>query len=173
MALISTTYCTIHDVERKLSAYGVTAWSDHDDDGTRDVDVIEDAINQATEEMNAYLFEQYTESDLAGSTLVNRWCVTVSIYFLCSNRGNPIPDSIAREWERLMDPEEGILVRVKHGRYDIPRLNKRADMRPTWSNQRVDRRWYDSTVRVTKTNSSDAPTELTQDATRDYPAVFD
>jgi phage gp36-like protein len=171
MPLLSTTYCTVAEVQRFLSTVGAVAYADHDDDGVADTDVIEDCINQATEEIDGYAGQRHTQAALAGSSLVTRWCVIIASYFLAIRRGNPPPESLALEFNRILDPDSGMLARVATGKYQLPRVALRADLRPTWSNLRIDRRWPNSKIRVTRANSSDAATELEQDHSTEYPSV--
>lgn len=173
MTLISTALCTQPQLERYLSANGVLDYADHDEDGTADVGVVDDSINQATEELLMLLEQRYTAADLKTSTLVNRWAVKVSAYFHCQLRGNPPPMAIASEFERILDTTNGLAAMVSNGLRQLPGLALRDDLRPTMSNLTIDRRWNRSTVRVTPQNSSTPPTKLTQDTTRDFPTVFD
>lgn len=170
MPLLATTYCSVADVKRLFSSAGVDAYADHDGDSSADTDVVEDCINQATEEIDAYARQRYTQSGLSGSTLINRWCTTLAVYFLCMRRGNTIPDAIATETERILDPDKGLLSRLAAGNYHLPGVAMRADMRPSWSNLRIDRRYPRSKTRVTRTNSSDSPTKLTRDFEENYPS---
>ncbi|MGH9932600.1 MAG: phage protein Gp36 family protein [Pyrinomonadaceae bacterium] len=169
MALVSPAYCDLSDVERLFSSYGVTAYSDHDGDGQADSEVVNDCINQATEEINLYCQQWYEPADLDNSTLINRWCTVMATTFLCERRGNPVPESLQAEFARIAEKLERILA----GTLKIPGLAMRDDMRPSYSNLTVDRRYQRSRIRVTRQNSSDAPTRLTQDATLDIPTVFD
>ena len=105
----------------------------------------------------------YHQADLATSELVTRWCVVISARFLCQRRGNVVPQVIEEEFIRLTDPDRGMLRRIAHGERELPGLDLRDDMRPTWSNLTIDRRYRWSKVRVTQENSSDAPTVLDQD----------
>jgi len=158
MPLLSTTYCTVSEVQRFLSTVGAVAYADHDDDGVADTDVIEDCINQATEEIDGYAGQRHTQVALTGSSLVTRWCVIIASYFLAIRRGNPPPESLALEFNRILDPDSGMLARVAAGKYQLPRV-------------RIDRRWPNSKIRVTRANSSDAATELEQDHSTEYPSV--
>jgi phage gp36-like protein len=173
MTMLTVTHlCEEADLERLLSPYGVEAFSDHDQTGAPDTGVVDDCIDQASEELIMYLHERYEESVLATSPLVKRWATTVAAYFLCQRRGNPVPDILATEFQRIMDPETGLAFQVAEGKRQIPGLPSRCDMRPTFSNLKVDRRYPTSKTRVTRVNSSDAPTKLTQDWRQDYP-VYD
>jgi phage gp36-like protein len=165
MTLIATTkLCTQADMERLLSVYGVQAFSDHEQTGVADVDVVVDCIDQASEEILMYLHERYLEADLQTSPLVNRWATVVAATFLCQRRGNPVPDSLQSEWVRIMDPVAGLCHQISNGTRALPGIPLRCDMRPSFSNLRVDRRFLNNKTRVTKSNSSDSPTTLRQDA---------
>ena len=126
MTLISPVYCTQLEVERYLSETAVDDFADHDGDGLDDVNVVDDCINQATEEIDLYATQRYTQTQLATSTLINRWCVVMAARFLCQRRGNPVPASLEDEWNRLTDPTVGKLVLVAHGRLQLPGVALRA-----------------------------------------------
>ena len=72
MGLLTTTYCTVAELQRYLSTNAVTDFADHDDDGSADTDVVEDCINQATEEIDLYCRELHTQAQLATSELIPR-----------------------------------------------------------------------------------------------------
>lgn len=163
MTLLSTVYCTEAELIRYLSTNAVTDFADNDDDGTADTGVVDDCINQATEEIDLYLTQRYTQAVLSASQLVNRWCVTLAARFLCIRRGNSVPDVIEREFERVAGSPDGMLAQISDRKRDLPGSALRADLRPTWSNVVVDRRHKYSTLRVTTPNSSSASTALTQD----------
>lgn len=173
MALLADVYCTEAEVIRFFSANGVTDHADHDDDGTADVGVVDDCINQAKVELDLFLLERYDETTLVASNLVNRWSVVVATRFLCQRRGNVVPDSIEREWTRLTDPRDGLLVRISEGQINLPGSALRADLRPSFSNLTIDQRHRRNTVRVTPTNSTDAPTALEQHTIQEVPRVIE
>lgn len=161
MPLQTTVYCSIAELQRFMSSDATTDAADHDADGTADTDVIEDCINQATDEIDLYARQQHTQAQLATSTLITRWCIVMSARFLQERRMNVVSDSVAVQWDRIIENLE----KVADNRLQLPGLAKRDDMRPTWSNLKIDRRFRHSKIRVTQTNSSSAPTKLTQDAT--------
>lgn len=173
MPLISPAYCSESQVERYLSSQGVIDFADHDEDGTANVEVVNDCINQATEEMDLYLRQRYTQDILGTSKLVERWATVLAARFLCQRRGNPVPASLEGEYERIANPDGGLLARIADGSRQLPGLALREDLRPTMSNVDIDRRYQRSTVRVSRQNSSDAPTKLTQDQSIDYPQRYD
>jgi hypothetical protein len=137
------------------------------------VGVVDDCINQATEEIDLYARQRYDQAQLATSTLINRWSVVIAARFLCQRRGNPVPDSIESEWLRIADPTDGLLLLISKGKRQLPGIPLRADLRPTWSNLAVDRRYQRSTIRVTETNSSDAATDQSRDSKVEYHTGWD
>ena len=161
MPLQTIVYCSIAELDRFMSSAATDDFADHDADGTADTDVIEDCINQATDEIDLYARQQYTPAVLATSTLITRWCVVMAARFLQERRMNVVSESIVVQWDRII----ANLEKVAENRLQLPGLAKRDDMRPTWSNLKIDRRFRHSKIRVTQTNSSNAPTKLTQDAT--------
>lgn len=168
MALISNALCTVAEVKRKVGDDVVLAWADHDEDHVNDTDVIEDAINQATEELLLYLGQRYSDAGLAGSTIVNRWCVTLACYFLSTSRGNSPSEWLEAEFQRLMEK----LPKVQNGTQPLPGVSLSQNLMPTMSNLTIDQRWRHSKIRVTP-NSSVPPTTLSQDTTYEGPAILD
>jgi len=156
-------------MEQKIGIAAVIAHSDHESTGSAVTLVIADAINQATEEINFYARHRYSATALAGSTLITRWATTLACYFLMQNRGNPEPFSLSNEFDRIMKN----LAMVGKGSQRLPDVAFENDMRPTMSNRRIDRRYKTDTVRVTRQNSTDAPTKLTQDRAEIYPSSLD
>ena len=152
-------------MERLFSAYGVTAFSDHDEDGLADDLVVSESIAAASAEILIHLNNRYLQADLVQSPLVRRWATVGALWFLCQNRGNPVPESLSLAWERLIDDQNGTIPKIGRGLNQLPGLQLRYDSRPSFSNLRIDRRWPNSKTRVTPTNSSDAPTTLSQKKT--------
>lgn len=173
MTLLSIVYCTEAEVQRYLSTNAVTDFADHDADGSADTGVVDDCINQATEEIDFYCREKHSQTQLATSELVSRWCVVMAARFLCQRRGNVVPDSIESEFQRITDADAGFLARVASGKRSIPGISLRDDDRPTWSNLIIDRRYRRSKVRVTRANSADAPTQMTQDRKEEYVGYYE
>jgi phage gp36-like protein len=161
---VATVYCTLDDMERKFSSSGVVEFADHDDDGTADTGVVDDAIQQATEEINLYAMQHYSAAGLASSSLINRWCTVLAVAFLCLNRGNPIPVAIQAEYERIMLNLE----RVRTGEMRLPGVAYRDDTRPTISNLEVDRRYRHNPIRVNGNSSTDAPSVVRRNMVEDY-----
>lgn len=162
---MSTNYCAAEDVERLFSTAGVLAFSDPDQDGTEDTGVLDDCIEQASDEITLLIHDRYEESALAANRMVTRWATTLATYFLCQRRGNPVPETLQTEFTRIIK----LLTQIGQGLQNIPGVPLRCDLRPTWSNLTADRRYRRSKTRVTRTNSSDPPTRLTQDSVDSYP----
>lgn len=171
MPTVSPVYCVQADMERLFSVYGLTAFSDHEETGVIDEDVIDDCINHATEEINRFAMVRYSAAGLATSSLINGWCTMLAVVFLCHHRGNPVPESLQREFERIMEA----LVAVATGGVGgyLPGVALRADMRPSMSNLQIDRRYRHSTARVVKVNSTDQTTVLGQNEVNEIPIVYD
>jgi Mu-like prophage protein gp36 len=155
---VVTVYCTEADMQRLFSAAGVQSFGDHEQTGAPVDDVTDDCIDQATEEINLFCRQYYLAADLANSTLINRWCTVLSVYFLCQRRGNPVPESIQAEFERIML----YLERVRTGEMKLPDVPYAANLSPSFSNMTVDRRFPASRVRVEQRSSDGIPSALTQ-----------
>jgi phage gp36-like protein len=168
VGLLDTTYCTVTELRRYLSAQGVTDFADHNQDGAADSQVVADSINWATQEIDMLALMRYSVTGLTGSNIIGKWCIVMSAYFLCQRRANPVPNSILNEFERITGMPDGLLTKISDGRMQLPGVPLRADLSPSFSNLTVDRRWPHSTIRVTRENSSDSPTELTQDVHRHH-----
>jgi hypothetical protein len=150
----------------------VVAFADHDGDGIEDSGVVDDCIQRASDEILLYLHDRYENAVLATVNLVRRWAAVGAACYLCETRNNPPPESLRAQWDRLIQEPDGLIVRIGAGHQNLPGVELRYDSRPSFSNLRVDRRWPTSKTRVTRVNSSDAPTTLTQDHTIE-PAGFD
>ena len=132
-------------MERLFSAAGITAFSDHEQTGETDEDVVQDAIYDASEEILGAVFNRYEPEQVARSRVVRTWATFLACYYLCLRRGNDYPASWSTEIERIRAELE--LIRHGKGLRGIP---LRADLRPTWSNLQIDRRWPRSKVRVVR-----------------------
>ena len=171
--LVSNAYCTIPQLIRWASSQGIENWADHQEDGNEDHYVVSDAINRAVSEMNLYLLVRYDAATLAAENIVQHWCVIIASYFLSQTRANSPSEGLKQQFDRLMNPQDGILSQVASGKIQLAELPMRSDLRPTMSNVDVDRRYHRSTIRVTRANSSRVTTNLTQDKDHSFPGVFD
>lgn len=141
MPLDSPVFCTVAELTRFLSSAGIVSFGDHDQSGTADTDVVEDAINAATAEIASFGNMWYSPASMATSRLIMRWCVIMSAYNLCMTRGNGVPKSIAAEFERITDPDRGFLVKLQKGQLQLPGIAMRAQNSPSMSNISLER-WH-------------------------------
>ena len=150
-------YCVQADIERLLSVNGVTAFADHDQDGIAETGVVADVIEAAQGEIDLFCRGRYSEDGLESSALVTRWATVLSAAYLCELRGNPIPDSIQRAANRIL---EVLLPQIQNGVLNLPGLAFGNDLRPAMSNLTIDRRFARSKLRVTKVNSTNQVREM-------------
>ncbi|TWU22457.1 hypothetical protein Pla52o_35130 [Novipirellula galeiformis] len=163
-------YCTADDLNRYLSADGVTAFSDHDDDGFGDSGIVDDCIGRASREIDASALRRYEESRLVGNATLNDWAVVMACRSLCLRRGNMPPESLEMEFHRIVDPDTGFLARLASGRYKLPGLPQKPGNEPTFSNLTVDRRYRNERIRVVRQSSSPEPSTRERDEAKS--AVF-
>ena len=71
------------DMVRYMSLAGVIAFSDHEQTGEENDDVIDDCREQATDELIGQLLKLYEPAELAKSRLVTRWATVLACYYLC------------------------------------------------------------------------------------------
>jgi phage gp36-like protein len=166
MPLGANVYCSINEVERIISAAGVVSFADHDQSGTSDSDVVEDCINQACDELDRYLLQRYTQAGLLTSSLVNRWAAKVAVYFLCQLRGNPVPESIQAEFDRILKEPDGAAILAAKGNPPLPGVPLAAFMAPTFANMRVDRAYGTKSIRRQPESSGTDTTTLPRDNAR-------
>lgn len=150
-------YCTQAEIERFLSVQGVINMADHDEDGVIESGVVDDAIAEATGEIDLHCRGRYSAAGLATSAIVNNWAVTIAASALCELRGNTVPDSLVRKVTRIL---EKLLPDVQAGKLNLPGLAFANDSRPAMSNLTVDRRYGRSKVRVTRINSTNHVREV-------------
>lgn len=150
-------YCTQTEIERFLSSAGVVAMADHDEDGVVDSGVVADAIAEADGEIDLFCRGRYSAAGLATSTVVVNWSITLAAAALCELRGNPVPDSLQRKANRIL---EVLLPQIQEGKLTLPGIAFGNDLRPAFANLAIDRRFARSKVRVTQVNSSNQVREM-------------
>jgi phage gp36-like protein len=164
---LAHTYTDRAAVERLLSAAGVRRRLDDGGDGQADAAesaALDDAIADATETVNYYLFSKYLPARLAASPWVWRRATVLAAYALAQRRGNPAPEPLAERAERAVEELEALA----DGPRVLPGVPLRMTLAPTWSNVRVDptRNWR--VIRVERGRSS--PSRLPQ--TPDWGEAF-
>lgn len=163
---MATEFTTHARMVRKLSQFGVTEWTDHNEVGEVDTTVENDAIYRATDEVLLHTDSRYDQESLAASRLVQAWATTIACYFLGFNRGMVPPDGLQIEFDMIMSD----LRAVANGKFGLP-ITMRADLRPSMSNREVDRRFRRRTVRVVKESSTVDFSILPRDWAVDYPTL--
>jgi hypothetical protein len=169
MALMSQCLTSHAEMERCFSSHGVTAFADHDRTGFRDDDVVDDCADEGSYEVLNYAGQRYSHTGLFGHVTARQWATLIACRLLTIRRGNPAPESFEIEFARIME----LLALIPSGKYKLFGLGERADLRPSMSNVVVDRRHRHSTIRVTRPNSTDAPTALSQDHQIEGPVAYD
>jgi len=161
-------FCEKTDLVKLMSLSGVIAFSDHEQTGEENDDVIDDCREQATDEIIGWLLKLYEPTELAKSRLVTRWATVLACYYLCRTRGNPVPDSIHEAYDKLT-ADGGTISKVLDGQFYIPDIARRGVSVPAFSNMTVDRRYRREKVRVIKSISSDISSKLDQDFAPEVP----
>lgn len=162
-------FCEKDDMVRYMSLAGVIAFSDHEQTGEENDDVIDDCREQATDELIGQLLKLYEPAELAKSRLVTRWATVLACYYLCRTRGNPVPDSLHEAYDKLT-MDGGTLAKVLDNQFYIPDIARRGVSVPTFSNMTIDRRYRREKVRVIRSISSDISSKLDQDFAPEVPS---
>lgn len=154
---------TAEIMARKFGEYGLTSYGDHNPENgdsapvrqARIDAVVQDCVDQASAEIAMLAGQRYDLDDLAAHPIVIPWATTYAIYFLCQRRGNPMPQSLADEFNRVTANLEKIVA----GDIKLPGLDEITGMRPTVSNLVIDRRYVNDQVRVRST-TGETPSAL-------------
>jgi phage gp36-like protein len=168
-----TLYADRDDVERIWSQYGVMARADDDDD-LDDEDLNEEenvpfALSKGAADINVYLLQRYTVAVVQTSTWV-RWVNALfAAVELARRRGNPVPQPLLDEYNRLLE----ILKAIASGEMpfvtDTGLAPPEHDNTPFVSNLTVDTR-----PRRAKIRRVDATSTMQQgDRTRKQFSAFD
>src|SRR5262245_56091960 len=96
-------YCTLHDVQRLLSAAGINLRIDHDPAAYLT------AIDEGCREVDLYVGRLYPAEKLLGNPWVRHVTATMSAWWVCTYRGNPVPKGIQVRLDRYQKLLEGIL----------------------------------------------------------------
>lgn len=122
-----TTYCAAGDVQKILSATGVSLRVDDDADASLW------AREEAAVLINGYCQLLYSIAALAASTWVTRQSAWFAARELCRRRNNPVPQPLAEKCEALDERFEDI----RMGQFQIPDAPMRKANAPVLSQQRV------------------------------------
>ena len=170
MSLVAQAYLFTSetDIQQLMSVAGELARLDDNADG-----MVGDgsagylqAANYATSRAKFYLQQHYDEADLATSWLVNEWTTIIATHWICSRRGNPIPEVI----QSLMFGDGttnnrgcmGDMSDVRAKRAYIPDIAPRHLSRPSWSTLTLDGRYRLMQLRVQRPVSDQTPVSYPQ-----------
>lgn len=153
---ITWTYATPEDVTNFFGDTGVAAFAAHDLRGSDAT--LEDCIAQATDEINLYVLRRYEEDGVKTNRMLRQWCVVMSAVYLCERRGNPVPESLVAEYQRITEK----LPLIMRDEMRIPGVRLKGINVPMFSNMHIDRRYARRQQRVA-INSTNMPKERPQD----------
>lgn len=123
-----TNYCTVKNLQDRLSADGVALRTDDEPPG-----YLGSVVDEASATIDEYCGLQYDPVQMATSRIVKHWCADIAVMRLCERRGNPPPSSVEKRYDKLMERLE--LVRL--GQLPIYGLPVRRTAAPVMSNLRV------------------------------------
>lgn len=146
-----TLYCSRSDLESRLSTTGVSLRIDVD---PGDMTAI---LTRASVRVNEFLALLYDPANLAVSDWVKQQAISVALYYLCKRRANPVPGSIASDYEEACASMQA----VKLGADTIYDIAARRAAAPVLSNVRVKLAPTPHTV-VTPTRSTGKVTDYDQ-----------
>ena len=161
--MAATLLTTKEKLENYLSVRGLLSFSDHEECGEIDCEVVEAAIRRASGEIIGYIYPLYTVASLAGSVLVCDWATAVAAFYLTKTRGNTPPESLYEEYDRIMGKPDGLVWQTRKGNFLLECAKKQSHDTPTHSNVTVDRHRNQERIRVVRGSSSRVPTEAEQD----------
>ena len=137
----TATYCTITDIQNRLSATGVTLRTD-DTPPTSYGDVIDDA----SAEIEMYCLLRYGADQLAATRWIRHKCADIATYLLCERRGNAAPPGVAGKFDRAIAD----LQKIQAGSLKLADVPQRRRGVPTVSNMRPAMRPFPHAVVETK-----------------------
>lgn len=157
-AALDYLYTSTTEVNAVLSSTGTDLRLDDDQGGT--VDVTEAAVlsttivNEATAEVNDYLFQRYAPIKLNDSWSCRRATSIIAAVWVCQRRGNPVPASLEKEYERVIAKLEQIRDHI----LDIGGIAERESDQIGVSNVTIDSNYDVKQIRVQRSISDRTPT---------------
>lgn len=161
-AQLGALYCTKDDVDALLSISGEQLRLTDEGEAVPTVPeaayLAANGINYATSRVNFYCQGRYDSDQLAQSWLVNEWATIIATRWLCSRRGNPVPESIEAMYKSTIED----LQNVQAGVLFIPDIGQRNPSGPTWSNVIVRPEYEFRKIRVERPLSGEPPSSYPQ-----------
>jgi phage gp36-like protein len=159
---ITYLYTSRQEIERLIGYEGASAMTDDTLEGESEEDVWQDAIEQATDEINLFLEKWYDPSDMAENKWIRHQASWIAAYLLSQRRGNPA--LYERRYERILL----LLEEIHKGYRQVPRLPWKADFSPAMDNVVVDHRYHIDKIRVQGRISSTGTPVRPMDTTISY-----
>lgn len=147
---LAYTYTTQCEIDRIMSIPSREDYSEDDEDSltTLPSEVVNDAIVQATDEINVYCLRYYTESSLANNSYVRRIATWIACHLLTQRKGEQA------RYEGQYNKAIEWLTKVHDGAMQIPRIAQRSDLVPCHSNYVIDERFSKAKIRVQQETST-------------------
>jgi hypothetical protein len=92
------TYCTMADLQNRLSVEGVALRIDD-----VPLEVLGDVLTDAGTQVEEHCLLRYSPGALAASEWVHQRATDIAVVLLCERRGNPAPASAVRKHDRAME----------------------------------------------------------------------
>ncbi len=158
-------YCSLTDLYSRLSQTAVNLRIDDD------ASSIGPCQQEATNDIQAFCLPDYNANDLLSNANAAGWvndrAIDLAAYYLCARRGNPVPASVEKRYERAME----MLRMVMDDQMYIPGIQRRHTDVPAWSNVRVWPSYEYKKIRVEmQTSEPTSPTGYSQFV--DWPSLF-
>ena len=150
--MATTAYCTVDDLRNRLSAVGVSLRADDTPPTT-----LGDVISRASSKINQYCLPRYTAINLAASDWTNEVATTLAVFYLCTRRANPPPQSAAFDYKEAIED----LKLVRRGQLNVPDVAMRRAAAPVLSNVHIQLHPVPHT-RVEKVRSTGTVTDYPQ-----------
>jgi len=109
-------YCDQTDIEKYLDDQALLDLADDDGDGTPDTGVIEEAIESAGAEIDAYLSTQYSTPLLTVPAIVRRLAAKLAAHFLFMRRTEV---EVSGKWENEIKETRRMLEKLSRGEMQL------------------------------------------------------
>jgi hypothetical protein len=155
------TYCTMADLQNRLSVEGVALRIDD-----VPLEVLGDVLTDAGTQVEEHCLLRYSPGALAASEWVHQRATDIAVVLLCERRGNPAPASAVRKHDRAMERLE----QCRLGQFNVPDVGMAKSNAPVLSTPRIRLDPVPQTV-IVKSRSTGNPEGYSQKV--DYPDFGD
>jgi hypothetical protein len=162
-ALSLTTY---EKVRRYLSSHGIQSFVGDEQE------TVNDEIEVTGADIMGKISQRYTIAQAAQSPMIEGFAKLITSRNLCTNRGNPIPESLELRYQEIMG-DGGKLDKIGMGKTKLVDANGdlirgRVGYAPGMSNLRVDRWRHNEQIRVVQGSSTRNDTTALEKDNDDY-----